>query len=123
MTSKQELTVLITPVGAEVQQESTALAGDGRDAKAMSRLRKASGLGLADARVALEFLTSGRRLPVDCAQALANLRSMDPELFTELSSLLVRDDTTAAIKLLRERTDVDLAGGYHLIQEMARQRG
>jgi hypothetical protein len=117
--SKQEITALITPVTAEVQDEACALASEGREAKALSRLRKASGLGLLEARTALAVLESGRTLPVDYPQALENLRSLAPGLAAEMTAALAAGDQTAAIKLLRDRTDIDLAGGYHLTQELA----
>ncbi|WP_438296046.1 hypothetical protein [Streptomyces sp. HUAS TT7] len=63
--SKQEITALITPVTAEVQGEARALASEGREAKALSRLHKASGPGLLEARAALAVLDPGRTLPVD----------------------------------------------------------
>ncbi|MFE9122273.1 hypothetical protein [Streptomyces sp. NPDC007172] len=117
--SKQEITALITPVPAEVRDEALALASEGREPKALSRLRKASGLGLLEARAALALLHSGRSLPEDYAQAAENLRSLAPDLAAEMTALLAADDQTAAIKLLRERTDIDLVGGYRLAQELA----
>ncbi|MFE3180992.1 hypothetical protein ACFXKR_08840 [Streptomyces violascens] len=117
--NKQEITALITPVTAEVQDEARALASEGRETKALSRLRKASGPGLLEARAALAVLESGRTLPVDYPQALENLRSLAPDLTAEMTALLAAGDQTAAIKLLRDRTDIDLAGGYHRTQELA----
>ncbi|MGE7386478.1 hypothetical protein ACQKM2_13480 [Streptomyces sp. NPDC004126] len=77
---KQETTALITPMSLEVQHEALALAAEGRASKALSRMRKASGLGLVEARAALDLIRSGRVLPVDYARALENLRALEPEL-------------------------------------------
>ncbi|WP_447030915.1 hypothetical protein [Streptomyces hypolithicus] len=89
--------------------------------RAVSRLRKDSGLGLRTASAALDLLNEGSSLPTSYHQALNALRSLSPDLVDEMSTLLDNEDSTSAIKLLRERTDMDLAGGYHLVQELSGQ--
>ncbi|MEU8571215.1 hypothetical protein AB0C51_23215 [Streptomyces pathocidini] len=121
--AKVRLTAQITPIERESQDEAQALAGKGRMAKAIRRLRKDSGLPLHAAPVALDLLTAGNTLPTTYAQALDVLRRLDAPLVEEMTSLLRAGDRDSAIKLLRERTDIDLAGGYHLVMELSTQLG
>lgn len=118
-SSKARTTALITPVGRAAQEEAMALADEGRTAKAVRRLRKDSGLGLDTASVALDLLTQGRSLPTTYGEALDALLQFDAPLVAELTDLLASGDRDLAIKMLRERTDVDLAGGYHLVTELS----
>ncbi|MET9519943.1 hypothetical protein [Streptomyces sp. NPDC002994] len=120
-TSKARLTALITPVEQEAQNDAKALAQAGRASKAVSRLRKDSGLGLHTASAALDLLNEGNSLPTSYQQALDTLRSLSPGLVDEMLTLLDNDENTSAIKLLREHTDMDLAGGYHLVEELSGQ--
>ncbi|WP_336323568.1 hypothetical protein [Streptomyces lavendofoliae] len=122
-TSKARITALITPVGRDAQEEAGALAGEGRTSKAVSRLRKDSGLGLHPATAALDLLLEGRVLPTSYEQALDALRDEYPQLVGELTVLLHHDDRNGAIRLLRERTDMDLAGGYHLVEALMARLG
>jgi hypothetical protein len=48
---------------------------------------------------------------------------LDAALVGELSALLDDGQQIAAVKLLRERTGVDLAGGYHLVLELGGEPG
>ncbi|MET9646225.1 hypothetical protein [Streptomyces syringium] len=121
--SKTRTTALITPVEQEDQDQAKALAGEGRTAKAIRRLRKNSGLALHTAPLALDLLTQGHPLPTTYRQALEALRQLDAPLLTEMTDLLHSGDRDSAIKLLRERTDIDLAGGYHLVTELSTQLG
>lgn len=124
MTStKARTTALITPVEQQAQDEATALAGEGRTAKAVRRLRKDSGLGLAVAPVAVDLLTEGHPLPTTYREALDALGRLDAPLVAEMTALLTGGHRDAAIKLLRERTDIDLAGGYHLVTELSGRLG
>lgn len=119
MTStKARTTALITPVEESAQREAKALADEGRTAKAVRRLRKDSGLGLEAASAALDLLLAGQPLPVTYGQALDALRRLDGALVEELTDLLGSGRRDDAIRLLRERTDIDLAGGYHLVTEL-----
>ncbi|MFI1177892.1 hypothetical protein [Streptomyces melanogenes] len=119
--TKAHTTALITPIAQEAQNEGKALAAEGRVAKAIRRLRKDSGLGLATAPVAMDLLIQGHALPTSYGQALDALRQIDAPLVAELSALLNSGHRDSAIKLLRERTDIDLAGGYHLVTELSGQ--
>ena len=122
-SDKARTTALITPVGQEAQNEAKRLAGEERTTKAVRRLRKDSGLGLAAASVALDLLVQGHTLPTTYSQALDSLRRLDAPLVTEITVLLHNDGSTAAIKLLRERTGIDLVGGYRLVTELSGQLG
>ncbi|GGY29893.1 hypothetical protein [Streptomyces djakartensis] len=122
MTStKARTTALITPVEQATQDEAKVLAAEGHTAKAVRRLRKSSGLGLDAAPVALDLLAQGRTLPTTYDQALDALRRLDAPLVAEMTALLGSGDRDSAIKLLRERTDIDLAGGYHVVMELSGQ--
>ncbi|GAA2488031.1 hypothetical protein [Streptomyces gobitricini] len=122
-TSKARITALITPVDQHAQDEAGALAQEGRTSKAVARLRKGSGLGLHPASAALELLGEGRPLPTSYEQALAALQDECPDLVGEMTVLLHSGDRNGAIKLLRERTDMDLAGGYHLVEALTARSG
>ncbi|MFH9711526.1 hypothetical protein ACH4MW_22145 [Streptomyces luteogriseus] len=116
--TKARTAAMITPVGQEAQDEARALARDGRTGKAVRRLRKDSWLKRGPAREALELLVDGQALPTSSGQALDVLRQLDGPLVGELSALLEGGRQIAAVKLLRERTGIDLAGGYHLVVEL-----
>ncbi|MGW7259831.1 hypothetical protein [Streptomyces sp. NPDC054834] len=118
-SSKTRTTALITPVERAAQDEAMTLADEGRTAKAIRRLRKNSGLGLDTASVALDLIIQGRSLPTTYVEALDALRQLDAPLVAEMTDLLTSGHRDSAIKLLRERTDVDLAGGYHLVTELS----
>jgi len=115
--SKQEI-ALVTPVAAEVQQEALAFMAEGSGPKAVKCLRKATGLGLSEAQVALQLLRSGEALPVDYSQALENLEALDSELMRELGSLLAEGESVKAVKVLRERMDLSLTSGYRLVKQL-----
>ncbi|MFH8804495.1 hypothetical protein ACH4F6_33800 [Streptomyces sp. NPDC017936] len=124
MTStKARLTARITPVGQADQDEARSLAEEGRTSKAIRRLRKDSGLALHTAPAALDLLTEGTALPTTYGQALEALRRLDAPLVGEMTELLRNGDRDSAIKLLRERTDIDLAGGYHLVVKLGEEIG
>ncbi|MCX3287447.1 hypothetical protein OR263_12130 [Streptomyces sp. NEAU-H22] len=116
--TKSRTAAMITPVGQEAQDEARALASDGRTGKAVRRLRKDSWLKRGPAREALALLVDGQALPTSSGQALDVLRRLDGPLVGELSALLEGGRQIAAVKLLRERTGIDLAGGYHLVVEL-----
>ncbi|MEV7067432.1 hypothetical protein AB0N97_32235 [Streptomyces collinus] len=116
--TKVRTAALITPVGREAQDEARALAADGRTGKAVRRLRRGSWLKRGPAREAVELLAEGQALPTSNAEGLAALRRLDAELVAELTALLDDGQQITAVKLLRERTGVDLAGGYHLVLEL-----
>ncbi|MFJ4722378.1 hypothetical protein [Streptomyces luteogriseus] len=121
--TKARTAAMITPVGQEAQDEARALALDGRTGKAVRRLRKDSWLKRGPAREALELLADGQALPTSSGQALDVLRRLDGPLVGELSALLEGGRQIAAVKLLRERTGIDLAGGYHLVVELGSRPG
>ncbi|MFC9128737.1 hypothetical protein ACFT4A_18065 [Streptomyces sp. NPDC057099] len=71
-------------------------------------------------------MVGGGTLPTTHRQALDALREADAPLVAELADELRqdrRDSDIQAVKLLRERTGIDLAGGYHLVRELAAQLG
>ncbi|MZD04687.1 hypothetical protein GTW43_25690 [Streptomyces sp. SID5785] len=122
MRAKARTTALITPVDPEAQNEAKALAAAGHTVKAVRRLRKGSELSLLTATVAVDLLTEGHTLPTTYAEAADALPLADAPLAAELTSLLAEADTNAAIRRLRERTDLDLLGGHHLVTELNGRR-
>jgi hypothetical protein len=116
--TKARTAAMISPVAQEAQDEARTLARDGRTGKAVRRVRKGSWLKRGPAREAVGMLADGHTLPTSSAQALAALRHIDAPLVAELTALLDDGQQIAAVKLLRERTGVDLAGGYHLVLEL-----
>ncbi|MFJ4362111.1 hypothetical protein ACIP25_38170 [Streptomyces massasporeus] len=121
--TKARTAAMITPVGQEAQDEARALAREGRAGKAVRRLRKDSWLKRGPAREALELLVDGQELPTSSGQALEALGRLDAPLVGELTALLDSGRQIAAVKLLRERTGIDLAGGYHLVVELGSRPG
>ncbi|MEU9229110.1 hypothetical protein AB0D40_32705 [Streptomyces massasporeus] len=121
--TKARTAAMITPVGREAQDEARGLARDGRAGKAVRRLRKDSWLKRGPAREALALLVDGQALPTSSGQALETLRRLDAPLVGELTALLDSGQQIAAVKLLRERTGIDLAGGYHLVVELGSRPG
>ncbi|MEU0171878.1 hypothetical protein ABZ178_00760 [Streptomyces massasporeus] len=121
--TKARTAAMITPVGQEAQDEARALAREGRAGKAVRRLGKDSWLKRGPAREALELLVDGQELPTSSGQALEALRRLDAPLVGELTALLDSGRQIAAVKLLRERTGIDLAGGYHLVVELGSRPG
>ncbi|MEW2808327.1 hypothetical protein AB0929_14655 [Streptomyces massasporeus] len=121
--TKARTAAMITPVGQEAQDEARGLAWDGRAGKAVRRLRKDSWLKRGPAREALALLVDGQELPTSGGQALEALRRLDAPLVGELTALLDSGQQIAAVKLLRERTGIDLAGGYHLVVELGSRPG
>ncbi|MFF7735203.1 hypothetical protein [Streptomyces sp. NPDC007984] len=117
--SKARTAAMITPVGQEAQDEARQLVREGRAGKAVRRLRKGSWLKRGAAREALELLVEGQALPTSSGQVLDVLRTLDAPLVGELTALLGNGQQIAAIKLLRERTGIDLVGGHHLVLELA----
>ncbi|MBB6415871.1 hypothetical protein [Streptomyces sp. AK010] len=129
--TKARTAAVITPVGHEAQGEARALAREGRAGKAVRRLRKDSWLKRGPAREALELLVDGQELPTSsgtrwrpCVGPVLRwsvrsgaLRRPDAPLVGELTALLGSGRQIAAVSLLRERTGIDLAGGYHLVVE------
>lgn len=118
-----DMAALITPVDDGVQREAVELLKAGHRNKALRRLRRHSGLGLVPAVRAAELLAQGRRLPSTYAEGLVNLRSAAADVVAEMTTMLQQGQSTAAIKRLRKLTDIDLAGGYHLVRELARELG
>ncbi|MFH9352408.1 hypothetical protein [Kitasatospora sp. NPDC017646] len=92
--------------------------GRGCRAKGGRRLRSGPGLGSDAAPTVLALLLQGYALPADYARALTALRRLDAGLVTELTALLCDGRRDAAIRLLRDRTDVDLAAGRHPVTEL-----
>lgn len=104
-------------------QRRALLTSSGKPQRAVRRLRRVSWLKRGPAREAVEMLAGGHALPTSSAQARAALRRLDAALVVELTALVDDGQQIAAVKLLRERTGIDLAGGYHLVLELGGEPG
>ena len=92
-----------------------ALMAQGEKIEAIKVLREATGMGLAEAKAAVEKLETGdgspdRRSPTAPAQ-------LPTELAATVRGLLQRGDKIAAIKLVRERMKLDLKDAKELVDK------
>jgi ribosomal protein L7/L12 len=89
----------------ELQRRITELAAAGEKVEAIQLLRAATGLGLAEAKAAIEGLARGAALPA----IPAKLSEQGPEaLPAEVRAALERGERVDAIRLLREATGLGL---------------
>jgi ribosomal protein L7/L12 len=91
-----------------------ALMARGETIEAIKMLREATGMGLADAKAAVETLNTGSGLNV-LAQSSPPPSQLPAELAATVRGLLQRGDKIAAIKLVRERMKLDLKDSKDLV--------
>jgi ribosomal protein L7/L12 len=94
-----------------------ALMARGEKIEAIRVLREASGMGLADAKAAVETLNTGSGLNV-LAQSSPPPSQLPAELAATVRGLLQRGDKIAAIKLVRERMKLDLKDSKDLVDRV-----
>jgi ribosomal protein L7/L12 len=90
------------------------LAG-GRKIEAIKRLREATGMGLAEAKAAVDRLEQGSNLPAP--------PSVDPALEREVVSQLEQGRKIAAIKIYREATGARLKEAKEAVEAIAERHG
>lgn len=87
----------------DLSQEIAALLGEGRKIEAIALLRQHTGMGLAEAKAAVERLT-GEAGPASPAETPPPPRALD----ADVQALVDQGKLIAAIKLLRERRGLGL---------------
>lgn len=87
----------------EVDEQLAQLISNGEKIAAIKLLREHTGMGLAEAKAAVEHATAGGRAPVATAVAAG-----DDGIPDEVRALVERGERIAAIRLLRERQGIDL---------------
>lgn len=97
---------------ADLKQQLTELLSQGDRIGAIRALRKQHGLGLADAKAALERFESMGDLP--------KAPSAPPALPDEVRELAAKGQVIEAIKLLRARTGMGLAEAKALVDSAPR---
>lgn len=94
---------------AAFESELRSLLSSGRKIEAIKLYRERTGVGLAEAKSAVEAL---QVQPVD-----------SPDLETQIVSLLQQDQKIQAIKFYRERTGVGLKEAKDAVEAIAAERG
>ena len=92
----------------------SALMAQGKKIEAISVLREATGMGLADAKAAMETLDAGVALD-GLATSSPPPAELPPELAATVRGLLQRGDKIGAIKFVRERMKLDLKDSKDLV--------
>ncbi|MEI6499745.1 MAG: hypothetical protein WCP21_01835 [Armatimonadota bacterium] len=87
----------------------------GRKIEALKLYRERTGVGLAEAKEAVEAMETGQELPVD--------RTIDPAWEAELTSLLERGQKIEAIKLYRQHHPVGLQDAKEIVEAIAAEHG
>jgi ribosomal protein L7/L12 len=91
------------------------LLADGRKIEAIKRLREATGMGLAEAKAAVDRLEQGSNLP--------SPPPVDPVLERELVSQLEQGRKIWAIKIYREATGARLKEAKDAVEAIAERHG
>lgn len=99
----------------QLLSEIRDLLAQDRKIEAIRRLREATGLGLKEAKDAVEAVQTGGQLPA--------LPPDDAELDPELLPLLQAGKKIDAIKLYRERTGLGLAESKQAVEAIAARHG
>lgn len=100
-------------------QDIYDLIRDGRTIEAIKRYRERYGVGLAEAKSAVEHMRDGQPATND-SQALAR---REPGDLVSIKDLVLRGNKIQAIKLYREQTGVGLREAKAAIEQMARESG
>jgi len=87
----------------------------GRKIEAIKLYRERTGVGLAEAKEAVEAMATGQEPPAG--------RTIDSAWEAELISLLERGQKIEAIKLYRQRHDVGLKGAKEAVEALAAGHG
>ena len=101
---------------SDVEQQIRELTARGEKIEAIKLLREATGVGLAEAKAAIDALEAGKALP-----ALATKPAVPSELPADVRATAEGGDRVLAIKMLRERTGLGLAEAKEWIE--AHERG
>jgi large subunit ribosomal protein L7/L12 len=97
----------VIPAGADIQTRVRMLCAAGRKIQAIKEFREATGLGLADAKHAVDTIESGGSLPVPPAAppgAPPGAGARRPDLAARARSLAAAGRTPEAIRLIADET-------------------
>jgi len=100
---------------ADLEQQVRALLDQGQKIKAIKLYKKETGLGLAEAREAVEAIPSGADTP--------SSSEIGDDVQTELLRLLGRGDRLEAVKLYKDRMGVGLAEAKQAVESLAARHG
>lgn len=103
-------------MNAELESRIRSLLAEGRKIEAISLYREQTGLGLNQAKEAVEALESGGKLPDSGSQDSS-------EVEDEIATLLERGKKIAAIKRYRELTGTGLKHAKEAVEDIAQRRG
>ena len=104
----------MAPNDTNLMADLQALLAEGRKIEAVKRFREATGVGLAEAKAAVEALERG--------ESLLTKKDVDSVLETEIVSLLEGDKKLEAVKLYRERTGTGLKEAKDAVEAIATAR-
>ncbi len=103
------------PVDSSLEMEIVSLLEGGRKIEAIKRYREATGVGLKEAKDAVEALERGQPLPTK--------QAVDSSFETKIVSLLEDGKKIGAIKLYRQRTGLGLKEAKDAVEAIAANRG
>jgi len=102
---------------SDLTDELLRLLGEGRTIEAVRRYREATGVGLAEAKSAIDQLVAGLQSSPDAAS------ESDDELTTEVLELARTSGLIAAIKRYREATGSGLKDAKEAVEALCRTHG
>jgi len=90
---------------------------------AIKLLRESNGLGLKEAREAVDAHLRGKPMPLAAREALNSQRhgtkpGVSPEISAEVNTALQQGNKLEAIRLLREKTGLDLAAAKEAVESI-----
>ncbi|NHD18854.1 MULTISPECIES: hypothetical protein [unclassified Actinopolyspora] len=115
-SAEHDLAVRLIPVEHETREVVTELLRRGNNVRAVSRLRRATGVPLTRARVLARSMAGGTVPPANHSESRELLRAQRPELVAETERVHEQHGRYAAIRHLRRHLPVGLAAGNQLVR-------
>ncbi|PRW63318.1 hypothetical protein [Actinopolyspora mortivallis] len=115
-SAEHELAVRLVPVEPTTRETVTERLRRGEHARAVSELRRATGVSLSQARTMAASMAEGVVPPADHSESWELLRSRRPELVAETERVHDQHGHYAAIRHLRRHLPVGLATGNLLVR-------
>ncbi|MBI1313581.1 hypothetical protein GC176_20000 [bacterium] len=106
-----------------VEDEIRELLASGNKIAAIKRFREETGVGLAEAKAAVEALEAGRTLPVSGESLPKSDRMDESELTDQVIRLLERGEKIQAVKLYREQAGTGLKDAKDAVERIGEQNG
>lgn len=98
------------------EDEIRELMASGNKIAAIKRYREATGVGLAEAKTAVEFMEAGGSIP-------ERIQADSPEFAQQIVELLGRGEKIKAVKLHREQTGSGLKEAKEAVERIGEQHG